>query len=611
MTAPDVHVELARAFIELGSPLVGLEVTAEGLESFPQNVGLLRLQGLALARSGSTREANTLLEHLRLEGHLDDETIGTLARTHKDLALGADGTVRQQHLDKALQLYADAYARSDSAWTGINVATLAALKGDVDMSVNVAHHVAKACLVELDVLSSDDPQRYWLLASLGESALIQGALVKAAGWYRQAAESGRLRFGDLSSTRRQARLLLEHLGHDSGLLDQWLPQPRVVVFSGHMLDHPERAEPRFPASSEVAVSAAIRSWLSEQNGLIGVSSAACGADLLFLEAIRDLGGESHVLLPYDHDAFIEDSVEIVNSGRWRERFDRQLASSRVVYASNTRPVDRGLGYEYTNDLIHGMGLVRARELGAEVLGLAVWNGQAGDGRGGTASAVRQWQQHGLDVHRVRIEAPSKNALIDVVPVARIAAPALKDRADTHTGRDGSVMSLLFADVVGFSQLTDLELANFVPSCLGLVADLIEAATVSIPVRETWGDGLFLAFTDPGAAALFALNVRDALAKKNWQALGFSRPLMMRFALHAGPVQLTVDPITGLPKCIGAHISRAARLEPKTPPGLVYASEAFAALATLEGVRGFHCDYVKQLEWAKRYGTFPAYVVRRE
>lgn len=75
--------------------------------------------------------------------------------------------------------------------------------------------------------------------------------------------------------------------------------------------------------------------------------------------------------------------------------------------------------------------------------------------------------------------------------------------------------------------------------------------------------------------------------------------------------MEVVSITRLPKCIGAHISRAARLEPKTPPGLAYASEAFAALATLEGVRGFHCDHVKQLEWAKRYGTFPAYVVRRE
>ncbi|MFU8821305.1 MAG: hypothetical protein ACNA8G_07065 [Gammaproteobacteria bacterium] len=85
---------------------------------------------------------------------------------------------------------------------------------------------------------------------------------------------------------------------------------------------------------------------------------------------------------------------------------------------------------------------------------------------------------------------------------------------------------------------------------------------------------------------------------------------MRVALHAGPVHLTTDPITRLPKCCGTHVSRAARLEPKTPQGHVYASEAFAALAAMEGVTEFRCDYVKQLDWAKRYGTFPAYVVRR-
>jgi len=32
-----------------------------------------------------------------------------------------------------------------------------------------------------------------------------------------------------------------------------------------------------------------------------------------------------------------------------------------------------------------------------------------------------------------------------------------------------------------------------------------------------------------------------------------------------------------------HVSRAARIEPITPPGQVYASQAFAALAAAENV----------------------------
>lgn len=48
----------------------------------------------------------------------------------------------------------------------------------------------------------------------------------------------------------------------------------------------------------------------------------------------------------------------------------------------------------------------------------------------------------------------------------------------------------------------------------------------------------------------------------------------------------------------------------TPPGQVYASQAFAALAAVERARGFTCEFVKHVEWAKQFGTFPTYHVRR-
>ena len=608
-TSP-VYAELARAFIAVGAPLLGLEVAAEGLESFADDPGLRQVQGLALARSGSTEAANSVLEQLKSEGHLEDETLGVLARTHKDLGLAADGAVRQRHLDAALRLYGEAYARSGSYWTGINVATLAALTGDRGQSAAVARRILADCEAKLERLSAEHADRYWVLATLGEAALSVGRWAQAEDWYRQAGRFGRQRFGDLNSTRRHARLLLEHLGRDPAVVDQWLPLPRVVLFSGHMIDRPDRAQPRFPSRLEPAVHDAIRDWLRRNNGLIGFSSAACGADLLFLEAIHELGGETHIVLPYHQDEFIVDSVEIPGAGHWRERFEQQLAVSRVVYASSSRPLHGGVAYDYANQLIHGLGLVRARELEADMLALAVWDGEPGDGLGGTASAVAQWQRHDVPAHRVRVEAltrvPGNN--IDVVPIPAVATQrAAVGRAGL---RDDAVMSLLFADAVGFSRLTDAEVPLFVDSCLGLVARLVERTAAAVPVRETWGDGLFLAFENVRAAGLFGLDLLDAIAATDWTALGFARPLTMRLALHAGPVHLTTDPITRLPKCCGTHVSRAARLEPKTPAGQVYASEAFAALAAIEGVTEFRCDYVKQLDWAKRYGTFPAYVVRR-
>jgi class 3 adenylate cyclase len=480
---------------------------------------------------------------------------------------------------------------------------LAALRGRRETSENVARQVIDACRPALAKLPADHPERYWVLATLGEAVLCTGDLAQAEDWYRQAGELGRHRFGDLNSTRRHARLLLKHLGRNPRESDAWLPLPRVVLFSGHMIDRPDRPEPRFPPQLEGPVAKAIRDWLAAENRLIGFASAACGGDLLFLEALQALGGESHIVLPYEPEEFVADSVELPGVAGWRSRFDRQMAEARVVYASSSRPLHGGVGYDFANQLVQGLGLLRARELETELEALAVWDGRPGDGKGGTAGAVGQWLRHGIPVHRVVLG--SGEADIRVSPV----------RTDTSTvvtaaKAEDRMMSLLFADAVGFSRLNDHEVPLFVEHFLGLVARLVARNPAAIPVRETWGDGLFLAFFHLSDAGLFALDLLEAIAATDWQALGFSRPLTIRLALHAGPVHLASDPVTGLPKCCGTHVSRAARLEPKTPPGQVYASEAFAALAALEGIREFRCEYVRQIEWAKRYGTFPAYMVQR-
>lgn len=605
-----IYRRLARAFIEIGAPLPGLEVVVEGLQECGPDLELRQLQGLALARSGDTYEANRVLEALRLEGHLDDQTLGMLARTHKDLGLNAAGAERRRHLEAACSGYAAAFERSGSYWTGVNLATLAVLLGERDRANAVARVVMACCREALDRLPPEHPDRYWALATLGEACLVSADLDAAEQWYRQAAANGVRRFGDLNSTRRHAVLLLQHLGEDPATVEGWLPLPRVAVFSGHMIDRPGRANERFPERMEAAVRGAMVDWLSSRNALVGFSSAACGADILFQEALESLGGERHVVLPYLPGEFAADSVDIGVGGDWRSRFNRVLETARVVYASSSRPLAGGVAYEYANHLVHGLGLVRAAELDTQLLGFAAWDGAAGDGAGGTASAVSQWLQRGVPVEYLELgaEAAGRTGPLNVRTAAPMPAPAAA--APTTPASSDAVMALLFADAVGFSTLNDIEVPLFVSRCLGRIAGLIVARGDQVAVRETWGDGLFVAFTSVRAAGLFALELLEMMKRTDWLAEGFSKPLAMRLALHAGPVHLTEDPVTGLPKCCGTHVSRAARLEPKTPSGQVYASEAFAALVAMDGVSDFRCDYVKELEWAKRYGTFPAYVVRR-
>ncbi len=84
---------------------------------------------------------------------------------------------------------------------------------------------------------------------------------------------------------------------------------------------------------------------------------------------------------------------------------------------------------------------------------------------------------------------------------------------------------------------------------------------------------------------------------------------MRIALHCGPVFGGIDPVTRLDMFTGPHTSRTARIEPITPPGKVYASEAFAAVSTASGDDAVDFVYVGRTQLAKSYGSLPLYHVR--
>ena len=97
-------------FLHQGEPLLAYNAVQEGLGSFPGSLRLRQLRGLAVARSGDLERANRLLRELADEGLADPETLGMLARTHKDLAfMTGDGAARERHLAAASAIYQQAY----------------------------------------------------------------------------------------------------------------------------------------------------------------------------------------------------------------------------------------------------------------------------------------------------------------------------------------------------------------------------------------------------------------------------------------------------------------------------------------------------------------------
>src|ERR1700687_5019693 len=101
-----------------------------------------------------------------------------------------------------------------------------------------------------------------------------------------------------------------------------------------------------------------------------------------------------------------------------------------------------------------------------------------------------------------------------------------------------------------------------------------------------------------------------MAKKSSAMSAPAEPINLRIALHARPVYSCFDPILERMTYVGTHVSRTARMEPITPPGEIYVSEAFAALAAAEGASDFTCEYVGQIPQAKGYGIFPTYILQR-
>jgi class 3 adenylate cyclase len=171
-----------------------------------------------------------------------------------------------------------------------------------------------------------------------------------------------------------------------------------------------------------------------------------------------------------------------------------------------------------------------------------------------------------------------------------------------------IRAILFADCKGYSKLRDEDIARYTLRFLEGVRRMMDraAAACEAPVEcNTWGDGLFLAFTSIRAAGRFAIALRAA-ALRTGATLDLPEGVCLRIGLHAGPVSAFADPVTGRPNLAGANVAFAARIEPIVPENQICASEPFAALAADEGLDEFRFEYAGATEFAKGFGRHPLY-----
>src|SRR5258707_5325938 len=103
----------------------------------------------------------------------------------------------------------------------------------------------------------------------------------------------------------------------------------IVAIAGRRIDAADAAVARFPLANRRLVARRIGAALGRLDATAVIASAACGADLLALDAARRQGMRRRVILPYAEEWFLEDSV-LDRPGWWAGAFRGQCAAARAA-----------------------------------------------------------------------------------------------------------------------------------------------------------------------------------------------------------------------------------------------------------------------------------------
>lgn len=177
----------------------------------------------------------------------------------------------------------------------------------------------------------------------------------------------------------------------------------ALLFTGHMIDKPDRKEPRFPAWAEDRARKAIRDaveampW-TRPGPTIGLAGVANGGDLLFIEVCQDLGIPTRIMLALPIEEFLAESVAPAGPA-WVRRFhamvDNRGPESLRIMGKKDGVIEGNSGNIWLRANLWM--IEEAVELAPERSLLALWDGKAGDGPGGTDHFVQAALKFGVRI----------------------------------------------------------------------------------------------------------------------------------------------------------------------------------------------------------------------
>lgn len=619
---PETFLKLCERMIEVGEFLLAHDVARAGLKNYSNNKELAQKAAHALCKAGSPLTATQVLEEFISTGVSDVETQSLLASAYKDLCENTtDSSKKQHYADLAIARYEQAYFGKNFSGNGdsqtdadnlyypcINIAFMHFVCMNYEKAREYAGIASQMCLSILE----QDESNYWVRATQAEAFLLLGRIDEALDAYALAVDLASAKPSYVASTRKQA-LQISSLYEDESIRKRIVdafPTLGIVACSGHLIDTPGKSR-RFPQEAELIVRAKIEEKLDFMGATCGYSSAACGTDIIFLEAMYERGGETHVFLPFAKEEFIYTSV-VRGGGDWVARFEKVLDNATSVhYVTNEGYYGDDTLFSFCNDVMLGFAAMRSRGLDEVPNLLLFWDGLKGQ-EGGTSQVAQSWKETFTDP--VVINSREVLELLDQIeeppiPKGDTKPIFVKSFGDSVTALR-SVKTMLFADVEAFTRVKEELTAQFVEVFHGGVAKMMKELDCKPDFVNSWGDSFFAVFDDLSDALNLAINMRDFFGNGNWPELSETGNLDVRISMHAGPVYEEFDPLLKKRNFFGRHVNQAARIEPIVLPGSVFVSETVAALISYR-YGDFDFEYAGNLELAKDFGSYPVYILQRK
>lgn len=576
----DSTAAAVRRELEAGNLVLAYDLSQTALEAGQDDAEMRYLHVLVLARMGLTDRAMAACDRLDIAGLGTVDARALVARLFKDRALAMRGAERVPALTAAAERYRDVHDATGALFPAINAATLFALAGQDTTARHIARQIVDAPLPE-------DPD-YYDLATLAEAQVILQRHEDAARSLRLARACRGAGLGARSGTARQIGLLLAAQGlppEPARAVLAPLSPGRAVFYCGRMFAGDSAVETRLRGD--------IRAFLARDPVAAAFGSLACGADILIAEEMLAAGVPLFVFLAAPEEIFLETSVRNGGPG-WEDRFHACLARAAEVRIVNDAFHGHDpLAFALTSRMGMGLAADFAARNACEAHQLAILGGaDAPDGAAGTNADVDRWRATGRAATVIRAEG-----------LRRPEAPTGEDRPAV-TRRE---VSLLFADFAGFSSLPDAALPDVVDRAMGALSEVLNGEAASVLFRNTWGDACFAVFDTTAPARRVSLALLDRLRVSDLR----HRVRGLRISLHHGLTMEMADPILGMRNYFGREVSRAARIEPVTPPDCVYASEAFVLCDTAEGAPPDQFDYVGRIPLPKKFGEERLYLLRSQ